>query len=113
MLRGDVGNSTKSNAKSVCVNATGGVTGPTTTVFTVLHKYCTTPLKTEFYTKVTETVLNDNAAQFRIANRLHGQKCENSLPNDTGGAAILADRFPESHRQHDRQPNPRAIIECI
>ena len=36
---------------------------------------------------------NDTRAMFRITNRLLGRKCGNTLPNEIGGPAILADLF--------------------
>ena len=58
-------------------------------------QYCRTLASTKaaFYSKVIETASNDTRAMFRITNRLLGRKCGNTLPNEIGGPAILADRF--------------------
>ena len=52
-------------------------------------QYCRTLASTKaaFYSKVIETASN------RITNRLLGRKCGNTLPNEIGGPAIIADRF--------------------
>ena len=59
------------------------------------YKYCRTlaSIKAAFYCKMIETALNVNRVMFLIAIRFLGRKCANSLPNDTGGPAILSDRF--------------------
>ena len=96
MLRGDVRNSTKSNARSVCVKRKrqrNSTNNHRICCTSLRGKYCTTSLKAAFYSKVINTALNDNTAEFRIANHLRGQKCANSLLD--GGHAVLADRFPK------------------